>query len=108
MTVKEIAKHTGFSTYAIYKFIREGEIETTTVKTKHGHRVDVDAGYIPALRARKTSGVVGKKAVVKVKCDKEQKLKNQELRNAVVYLMEYNEKHNLNLTYGQATAMNII
>jgi excisionase family DNA binding protein len=108
MTVQEIAKHTGFTKHSIYKFIREGEIEITKAKTKHGYKIDVDAGYIPVLKKRKKSAVVGKKAEVKVKCDDKRKLKNQPLRAAVVQLMEYNKKHNLNLSYGQATAMNVI
>lgn len=108
MTVKEIAKYTGFSTHTIYKFIRDGEINATLVKTNHGTKTDVDPAYIPALRERKVSGVVGKPAIVKVERITLNEKKKQALRDAVVDLMNYNEKYNKHLSYGQATAMGII
>ena len=108
MTVKEISKRTGFSTDTIYKFIRDGVIEATLVQTRYGIKQDVDPGYIPSLKKRKKSKVVGKKAIVKVKYEDVKNQKRQSLRNAVIELMEYNEKNNTNLSYGYATAMNII
>ena len=108
MTVKEIAKHTGYSTDLIYKLIRDGEINATYLKTKHGTKTDVDPAYIPALRERKASGVVGKPAIVKVERITPNEKKKQALRDAVVDLMNYNETHNKHLSYGQATAMGII
>lgn len=108
MTVKEISKRTGFSTDTIYRFIRDGVIEATLVQTRYGIKQDVDPGYIPSLQKRKKSKVVGKKAVVKVKYEDTKAEKRQQLRNAVIELMEYNAKNNTNLSYGYATAMNII
>lgn len=104
MTVKEIAKHTGYSTDAIYKFIRDGEIAATHIKTKYGIKINVDPAYIPVLREHKASAVIGRPAMVKV----EKKSKDATLRNAIIDLVEYNKKHNSNLSYGQATAMGII
>lgn len=101
MTAKEMAKATGWSLHTVYKYARLDVIKSTKVA---GKNIDFDESGVEILNAMR-------KAPIKIEKEPEQvtaKPRKPTLREKVVELIKYNEKHNLNLSYGQATAMNII